>query len=190
LHLPLLLSQYSYDPRSAWCSPTSLAMVLAYWHKQTGDLRLRPFLVPECVPAAVAPMVFDPGWEGTGNWAFNTALAAALGLNAYFSRLHSLAQLARWTAAGVPVIVSVAWEEGEIEGAVGRTSGHITVVRGFEGDRALMAEPAARLPAPVERAYSAAQLFHNWQRTSQGGVYLIYPQGWAHPEPGDGDAWV
>lgn len=190
IRLPLLLSQYLYDPRSPWCSPTCVVMALAHWHERTGEPRLAPFLAPESVPAIAAPMIHDPAWKGTGNWAFNTAFAASRGLCAYVTRFHSLEQAARWTAAGVPVILSVAWEEGEIAGAVGRTSGHLTLVRGFAGDQALIAEPASPLHTPIERAYNAAQLSRNWQRASQGTVYLIHPPGWPRPNPGPGDAWV
>jgi hypothetical protein len=188
--LPLLLSQFSYDPRSPWCSPTSLAMALAYWRERTGDARLAPFTSAACVPEVAVPQIYDPGWGGTGNWSFNAAFAASLGLTAYVTRLHSLAQIARWTAAGVPVIVSAAWEEGEIDGAPGRTSGHLTVVRGFAGERALMAEPAVCLPDPVERSYDAAQLHRSWQRAASGTVYIVHPAGWPRPEPGEGDAWA
>src|SRR5262245_1981045 len=29
---------------NVWCSPTSVAMLLAYWYAQTGDVRLAPFV--------------------------------------------------------------------------------------------------------------------------------------------------
>ena len=190
--MPLLLSQYLSDPESGqrWCSPVALTMTLAHWHARTDDARLLPFTSYASVLERAVPLCFDPGWEGTGNWAFNTALAASLGLTAYVTRLHSLEQLARWTAAGVPVPISIRWEAGELEGLTSRSSGHITVVTGFAGERVLMAEPAAREQATVARSYDAAQLFGCWQRAAQGVVYLIYPQGWARPEPGEGDAWV
>lgn len=192
LAMPVLISQYLSYPEFGplWCSPTSLAMVLAYWHERTLDPRLAPFHAPESVPAIVAPLVYDPGWEGTGNWAFNTAFAASLGLSAYVSRLHSLEQLARWTAAGVPVPISIRWEPGELDGAMGRSPGHITVVTGVQGDRVLMAEPATRDPATIARSYRADQLFACWQRAARGVVYLIHPAGWRRPAPGPGDAWL
>ncbi len=190
IELPLLLSQYSYAEGEGWCSPTALTMVLAYWHARTGDPRLAPFREPQAVPELTAPLVHDPAWEGTGNWAFNTAFAASLGLRAYVTRMQSLEQLVRWTAAGVPVIISAAWQAGEISGAPGQTSGHLTLVRGFGSGEVLMAEPAAADPAGVLRAYPAAQLYAAWQRISTGTVYLIYPPTWQRPEPGPGDAWA
>ena len=60
----------------AWCSPTSLAMVLGYY----GALPPAPSWVPPGHPDpwvdATARAVFDHGYDGTGNWAFNTAYAA------------------------------------------------------------------------------------------------------------------
>lgn len=191
IDMPLLLSQYAYEAGAGWCSPTAVSMALAYWRSRTGDGRLDPFDGPGCVPELAAPQIYDPAWEGTGNWSFNVAFAAARGLVAYVTRMHSLEQVARWTAAGVPVVVSVAWKAGQIEGAPGETAGHLTLVTGFEGGRALIAEPAGRGgPEGVRRAYPLGQLHQAWQANSGGIVYLIYPEGWATPEPGPGDAWA
>ena len=63
----------------AWCSPTSVAMVLGYYGA------LPPATTFDWVPAghpdpyvdATARAVFDHGFDGTGNWPFNTAYAAA-----------------------------------------------------------------------------------------------------------------
>jgi hypothetical protein len=190
LTMPLLLSLYCYpDGGAGWCSPTSLAMTLAYCHARAADPRLEPFTTAPCVPGLAVPLIFDPEWGGTGNWAFNTALAASLGLTSYVTRLHSLEQLARWTAAGVPVPISIRWEPGELDGAAGRSAGHITVVTGVAGDRVLMAEPAGRDQAGVAITYRADQLYACWQRASRGAVYIIHPPGWPRPEPGQGDAW-
>jgi hypothetical protein len=165
-------------------------MALAYWRERTGDPRLTPFVDAACVPNLVAPMVDDPEWEGTGNWAFNVAYAASLGLTAYVTRMHSLEQVARWTAAGVPVVCSLAWQPGELDGAPGETAGHLNVIVGFAGDHVLVAEPASRDMAQIVRRYRADQLHDCWQRNSGGTVYLLHPPGWPRPEPGPGDAWA
>jgi hypothetical protein len=191
IDMPLLLSQYAYDAGAGWCSPTAVAMSLGYWRARTGDARLAPFDGPGCVPELAAPQIYDPAWGGTGNWSFNVAFAAARGLVAYVTRLHSLEQLARWTAAGVPVVISLAWQEGQIDGAPSATAGHLTLVTGFEAGRALIAEPAGRGgPEAIRRAYPADQLYAAWQERSAGTVYLIYPAGWPTPAPGPGDAWI
>lgn len=191
VELPLLLSQHAYESGGGWCSPTTVAMALAYWRDRVGEPRLAPFAGPACVPDLTAPGIYDPAWKGTGNWSFNVAFAAAHGLTAYVTRMHSLAQVARWTAAGVPVILSVAWQEGQLENAPGSTNGHLTMAVGSAGERVLMAEPASRGgPEAVARSYRADQLHACWQGNSSGTVYLIYPPGWPRPEPGPGDAWV
>lgn len=177
-------SQMIYpDGGNVWCSPTSVAMVLAYWHARTGDERLARFLPIEAIPALVVPAVYDPVYDGHGNWAFNTAFAASYGLEAYVARFERLADLARWVAAEVPVIMSIAWEEGELDGAaIRRSSGHLLVVTGFDGQgNLIVADPAAPDAAGVRRLYRADQLYALWQRNSQGAVYLIYPPGWPTP---------
>jgi hypothetical protein len=135
-------------------------------------------------------MVYDPAWEGTGNWAFNTAYASSLGLTAYVTRMHSLAQVARWTDAGVPVVCSLAWKPGDLDGAPGTTVGHLNLIVGFAGEHVLVAEPASRDMGQIMRRYRANQFYNCWQRNSNGAVYVIHPPGWPRPTPGPGDAWV
>ena len=75
-------SQLDYAGGGAWCSPTSVSMVLSYWSMQLGRSDLNRD-VPE-----VAAAVYDPGWPGTGNWSFNTAYAGSFpGMRAYVTRL-------------------------------------------------------------------------------------------------------
>lgn len=186
--LPLLLCQYDYLGGDGWCSPTAVHMVLAYWYAQLADPRLAPFADGATLPDLTVAGIFDPGWEGTGNWSFNTAFAARFGLRAYVTRFDSLEQIGRWTAAGVPVIISLAWEAGQIDDAPGRTNGHLTVVRGFTDTHTLIAEPAGR--DRLLRAYPHDQLAAAWQANSSGTVYLIYPPDWPRPVPGPDDAWV
>lgn len=186
--LPLLLCQYDYAGGEGWCSPTAVHMVLAYWYAQLADPRLAPFAQRETLPELTVAGIFDPGWDGTGNWSFNTAFAARFGLRAYVTRLDTLEQIGRWTAAGVPVVISLAWETGQIDDAPDRTAGHLTIVRGFTETHALIAEPAGR--DRLLRAYPQRQLAAAWQASSNGTVYLIYPPDWPRPQPGLADAWV
>jgi hypothetical protein len=189
--LPLpSFSQYAYPQGAGWCSPTSLAMVLGYWHHRTGDHRLLPFTSPSCVPDLVAPLVDDPNY-GSGNWSFNVAYAASLGLDAWVTQLGSLNQVARWVAAGVPVICSLAWEEGELEHApLPRSDGHLVVVTGLRADgQVMVADPAGADATQVCRLYQVQPFAACWQRHSAGTVYLVYPPGWTTPSPYPGDPW-
>ena len=170
------------DGGEVWCSPTSLSMVMAYWSRETGD-RTPDRPVPE-----VAEGVYDHAYEGWGNWPFNTAYAAASGLEARVSRLGSLDEAEGWVAAGVPLVASVAWDNGEggqgLAGApIARSDGHLLVIRGFtaSGDVSV-SDPAAPDDAGVRRVYDRGELSRAWfrNRGSSGGiVYLVHPPGWA-----------
>jgi uncharacterized protein YvpB len=158
------------DGGEVWCSPTSTAMVLRYWGRS----------VP--VPRAAA-RTYDHAYAGTGNWPFNTAYAASFGLDAYVTRMGSLAQVEEWISAGVPVIISIGFEEGELPGApVAWSNGHIIVVRGFtrDGD-VIVNDPAGSSDAKVRYVYDRAALQRAWRSSSGGTVYLIHPRDHALP---------
>jgi hypothetical protein len=176
-------SQMSYPHGRRICSPTSITMLLAYWHVRTGAERLAPFADRAAVSELVAPRVYDPVYDGYGNWSFNTAYAAAQGLDAYVACFDSLARLEPWIAAGVPVVVSVAWKEGELSNApIASSSGHLLIVAGFdEHGRVIVADPRAEREEEVRRVYDAAQLEAAWQRNSDGMTYIVHPPGWPVP---------
>lgn len=184
-------SQMVYpDGGAVWCSPTALTMLLAYWHARTGDARLVRFAAPDAVPREVVPHVYDPVYEGHGNWGFNTAFAASCGLEAYVARLESFEQIAAWIAADVPVIISAAWREGALRhAAVPSSAGHLLAVAGFdERGRVIVADPAGAHEGEVRRVYDAAELEAAWQGNSHGAAYLIYPRDWPTPPP-NGAPW-
>ncbi len=74
----------------AWCSPTSTAMVLAYYGISPTPTGVTAGHVDPVVDHT-ARMVYDHGYDGTGNWAFNTAYAATLvGGDSYVTRMRDL----------------------------------------------------------------------------------------------------
>ncbi len=171
-------SQMVYpDGGEVWCSPTALSMVVGYWEHDPGPCAPR-------VRAAVAG-VYDWRYAGHGNWPFNTAYAATHNLSGTVARFTSLAQAERWVAAGVPVILSVAWKQGELTGAPIRSSnGHLVVLVGFDtAGNPIINDPAAPGNTTVRRTYQRAQLESLWLERSGGTVYLIYPPGWPVPTP-------
>ena len=177
-------SQTVFPNGEAWCSPASLSMVMAYWAKKTDTPDL-----DRCVPE-VADGVYDHAYEGWGNWPFNTAYAAALGLEARVGRFASLAGAEDWVAAGVPLTASVAWNNEEsgqtLAGApLARSDGHLLVIRGFtpSGD-VLVNDPAAAGDASVPRVYDRGEFSRAWlcNRDSSGGIaYIVHPPGWPAP---------
>jgi uncharacterized protein YvpB len=178
-----LRSQMAYPHGSRICSPTSVAMLLAYWYTRTGDAQLAAFADCAAVSQLVAPRVYDPVYDGYGNWSFNTAYAAAQGLDAYVACFDNLAQLESWIAAGVPVAISVAWKAGELANApIASSPGHLLIVAGFdESGHVIVADPRAEREDQVRRIYDAVQLEAAWQYNSNGMVYLIHPHGWPVP---------
>ena len=72
----------------AWCSPTSTAMVLRYYRKlppRRSYAWVRKSYTDRVVDH-VARMTFDHGYDGTGNWPFNTAYAASRTGHAFVTR--------------------------------------------------------------------------------------------------------
>lgn len=176
-------SQLAYPNGRNLCSPTCTGMLLAYWHAQTGDERLAPFAERGAVADLVVPQVYDPVYDGHGNWGFNTAFAAGRGLDGYVARFAGLDQLDPWLAAGVPLAISVAWGAGELDNApIPASAGHLLIVAGFDAQgRVVVADPRGDDEGAVRRLYDAAQLERAWQANSSGTAYVIHPQGWPVP---------
>ena len=163
-------SQMVYpDGGEVWCSPTSTSMVLAYLDGYTGACEPR-------VRAAVAG-VYDWIYDGHGNWPFNTAYAATQGYEGYVARFTSLDMVEEYVAAGVPVIMSIAWGKGELTGAgIESTNGHLFVLVGFDASgNPIVNDPASPDDDSVQRTYQRDELEPLWLQASGGTVYLIYP---------------
>ena len=168
-------SQMVYpDGGEVWCSPTSTSMVLGRWNN-SGTCAAR-------VSAAVSG-VYDWVYQGHGNWPFNTAYAAAQGYEGYVARFTSLVRAEEFVKAGVPVIMSIAWDKGDLTGAdIASTNGHLLVLVGFDADGdPIVNDPAAGADEDVQRTYSRAEFEPLWLQASGGTVYLIYPIGWPVP---------
>lgn len=170
LNVPECSQMVYSDGGEVWCSPTSTSMVLAFWDRYTGPCEPR-------VRAAVAG-VYDWIYNGHGNWPFNTAYAATQGSNeAYVARFTSLAKAEEYIAAGVPVVMSLAWGKNDLTNAsVPSTNGHLVVLVGFDASgNPIINDPAASADADVQRTYLRSEFEPLWLQSSGGTVYLIYP---------------
>ena len=79
--------------------------------------------------------MYDASYAGTGNWAFNAAYAGARGLRGVVAYLRGIDHVAAFVDAGLPVAISIAWNQGELPGApLEHSDGHLLVVRGVEPD--------------------------------------------------------
>lgn len=159
----------------AWCSATSTAMVLSYYGVAPAPTGITPGHA-DAVVDQTAKMVYDHGYDGTGNWAFNTAYASTLVTgDSYVTRLRDLREAEDYIAAGVPLVVSVAFAKGQLSGApISASNGHLLVIVGFEADGDVVAnDPAGANDAEVRRVYDRAQLERVWIAASGGTAYVI-----------------
>jgi len=169
----------------AWCSPTSTSMVLGYYdalpapsaYSWVADGHVDPWV------DHAARMTYDYDYDGTGNWPFNTAYAAAQAGHAFVTRLRSLREAERFIAAGIPLVASIAFGPGELTGApISSTDGHLLVIVGFtdSGD-VVVNDPAADTRSGVRRTYDRGEFEDAWIPASGGTVYVITDAD--HPLP-------
>jgi hypothetical protein len=171
LNIPECSQMVYPDGGEVWCSPTSTSMVLGRWNN-TGTCSDR-------VHAAVEG-VFDWIYNGHGNWPFNTAYAAEQGYEGYVARFTSLEKAEEFVKAGVPVVMSIAWGNGDLTGAdIASTNGHLLVLVGFdELGNPIVNDPASPSDGEaVQHTYLRSEFEPLWLQASGGTVYLIYPAG-------------
>ena len=131
-----------------------------------------------------ARYVFDYAYDGAGNWPYNTAYAATFPeMNAFVTRLRSLAEAERFIAAGIPLVASI---NGRLKGFdFGKTSGHLLVISGFDAAGNVVSDDPAALAgnSGVRRVYGRANFEKVWLGGSAGIVYVIFPDGTRLPDP-------
>jgi hypothetical protein len=161
----------------AWCSPTSTSMVLGYYGRLPSsdeyswvNTSYRNRFVDHA-----ARMTYDYAYRGTGNWPFNTAYAATYTNNAFVTRLRSLTEAERFIKAGIPVVASIAFGPGDLDGApISASNGHLVVIVGFTtAGNVVVNDPAARTNRAVRRTYDRGQFENAWVPTSGGLSYII-----------------
>lgn len=163
-------AQSNYPNGDVICSPTALSMVIGYW----AQTLQRPQIdrgVLETVEA-----VYDPGWEGTGNWTFNTSFAATVpGLDAAVVRLRDVRSVEELIARGIPVVTSVSYDllKGRDKPSPG--DGHLVVVVGFEVDGDPVFNDSGR--NVVRMTYDRGAFIRAWSR-SNNTAYLVAPRTW------------
>ncbi len=179
----------------AWCSPTSTAMVMAYWQQKTGNASYGPSAAelatiepaghPDAQVDYAAAQTYDWNYDGTGNWPFNTAYSGSYGLESFVTRLRSLTEAEQFIKAGIPLVASVSFKKGELTGAGYGTNGHLLVIVGFTPDGDVVVnDPASHLIQSndeVRVVYDRAEFESVWVPHSGGIVYVIHPA--SHPLP-------
>ena len=154
----------------AWCSPTSVSMVMAYWAKALHHPQW------DVAVADAARDTYDPVYDGCGNWPFNVAFASEHGLAGWVERLPSLSAMESYLMAGVPLVASIRVKLGELTGSpYPKTDGHLLVVRGFTSSGDVITNDPYGLPGHIRIVYQRAQFEHVWMGGSGGIVYVIAP---------------
>jgi hypothetical protein len=177
----------------AWCSPTSTAMVVAYWDQRFPGRGYQPspaetaWVNPAYADPVVdftARAVYDYHYNGAGNWPFNTAYAASRGLVADVTQLHSLAEAEPFIRAGIPLVASINFTSNKLPGAsIKSTDGHLVVIVGFsaDGSTVYVNDPASPDDASVVHTYGREAFERAWIDGSGGIVYVDRPADVATP---------
>lgn len=155
-------SQRAEDPALAGriCSPTSVAMVLAYHGVE------RP-------TAEIARDIYDRAHDIYGNWPRAVQTAFSLGVPGYLHRYSDWDAVKAEIARGQPLIISISAGEGELTGApYPSTSGHLLVLTGFDprGD-VCVNDPAAPSEEKGRTVYLRRELEKVWM--GKGGTAYV-----------------
>jgi hypothetical protein len=157
--------------RERICSPASVAMVLAYWGS--------PASVPE-----LAAEILDPRLDRYGVWPSAIAAAARRGVAGYLLRFPDWSTAAWCLGRGMPIVASIRYEEGELQGAcVPRTDGHLVVLTGVSDTHVFVNDPAAASAGDVARAYLRQELCAVWLARAGVGYVFFRPEGTPPPAP-------
>lgn len=143
------------------CSPTSVAMVLA-------------FRGVDATTLAVAERAYDPVHAIYGNWPRNVQAAYSFGVRGYLTRYADWNAVERAIADGTPIVVSIAARDGQLAGApYASTEGHLLVLVGFDarGD-CVVNDPAAPDAASARRTYRREDMDVVWMRRG-GTAYVL-----------------
>lgn len=167
----------------AWCSPTSVAMVLRYFGGRPTSKDWSWAKGGDGQVDQAARYSYDYRYRGTGNWPFSVAYAGAYGFDGFVTRLYDLREAEAFIKKGLPVVISVAFRKGELSGApISSTPGHLMIISGFTKDgKVVVNDPAGSRNSAVRRTYSRAQLERAWLKGSGGVAYVVRPESKALP---------
>ena len=144
--------------RESACGPTATAMALGL--ETTEGL------------ATFAAAARHPPTGLYGAWPQNLWAAARYGRLAGLELATDWQIAERALAAGSPVVASIRFAAGALNGApMPATGGHLVLLRGIDGDEVVVNDPAAP-PDAVPRRYAAVEFAKAWLRW-RGAAYVF-----------------
>jgi len=147
------------------CSPTSVAMVMAYYGVDRSTLD-------------VAQACLDPHHGIYGNWPRNVQAAYSFGVPGYLARFTNWADVERAIADGHPLILSIRFAQPGIllNSPYQATDGHLIVLAGFDAaGNVEVNDPAATTPEKGCVWYPRAGLEEAWWKATGGVAYVLLP---------------
>ncbi len=146
--------------RGAICSPTSIAMALQTMGQSVDWLQI----VEACRDQASSMF---------GLWPLNLHVSSRLG------RLGCIEAFCDWEEPsavlhqGLPVVSSIRFSEDQLQGApLTKTGGHLVLLHGVDGTKALVNDPAAQDNEGVAQRYDLRQFAQAWF-THRGAAYVF-----------------
>ncbi|SKC38784.1 C39 family peptidase [Maledivibacter halophilus] len=146
------------------CSPTSVAMVMAYYGYNYDT-------------EYVASHVKDNGLGIYGNWTFNTAFAGSTDLYGYVAKIETVDRIKKMISMDIPAVVSIRTKSiKELQGTImPYPSGHLIVIRGFKikdgNEYVIVNDPAEYKKENVRREYKIDEFKKVWRKVA----YVISP---------------
>jgi len=150
-------------------SPTRVAR-LAEYYGGTAD------------PSEIAACAYCAAEDLYGVWPWNIYAAARRGVLGFLACFDAWESAARLLDRGIPLVASIRYAKGELGGAAleresAKPLGHLVVLRGYDGGRVLVNDPAAASREEVPRAYKLNEFLHVWLTRAALAYVLLPPPG-------------
>ncbi|MEO0483206.1 MAG: C39 family peptidase [Planctomycetota bacterium] len=144
------------------CSPTSVAMVMAYHGADEAVGR-------------VAEVIYDQRHDIYGNWPRAVQGAHAMGIGGYLTRFDDWQDVRDTIERHGPIIASIRVREGELpEAPYDKTAGHLIVLTGFDGEGGVLVnDPAVESENEGRLVYPMRAMETVWMRGSRGTAYVL-----------------